>query len=45
MRFLFGVRPFLGHLYPMVPLGRELVSRGHEVIVASAASGATRHDE
>lgn len=38
MRFLFGVRPFLGHLYPMVPLGRELVSRGHEVIVASAAS-------
>jgi UDP:flavonoid glycosyltransferase YjiC (YdhE family) len=37
MRFLFGVRPFLGHLYPMVPLGRELIFRGHDVIVGSAS--------
>lgn len=37
MRFLFATRPYIGHLYPMVPLGRELVSRGHDVIVASSA--------
>lgn len=36
MHFLFGTRPYLGHLYPMVPLGRELMLRGHDVAVATA---------
>jgi UDP:flavonoid glycosyltransferase YjiC (YdhE family)/SAM-dependent methyltransferase len=36
MRFLFATRPFLGHLYPMVPLGLELAGRGHDVVVASS---------
>jgi UDP:flavonoid glycosyltransferase YjiC (YdhE family) len=37
MRFLFCTRPFLGHFYPMVPLARELVRHGHQVVVASSA--------
>ena len=37
MRFLFCTRPYLGHLYPMVPLARELLRHGHRVVVASSA--------
>ncbi len=35
MRVLFACRPFLGHLYPMVPLARALIRDGHEVVFAS----------
>ena len=37
MRFLFCTRPYLGHFYPMVPLARESVRHGHQVVVASSA--------
>jgi MGT family glycosyltransferase len=30
-RFLFVVPPFAGHVNPTIPLGRELVRRGHHV--------------
>lgn len=38
MRVLVGTRPFIGHLYPMMPFVRALARDGHEVTVASAAS-------
>src|SRR5581483_976353 len=37
MRFLFGTRPYLGHFFPMVPLARELLLRGHRTLVASSS--------
>ena len=33
MRFLFSVQPAASHLQPLVPVGRELLDRGHEVAV------------
>lgn len=35
MRVVYSTRPFLGHLHPFVPLGRDLLARGHDVAVAS----------
>ena len=31
-RFLFGSNPFSGHVRPGLPIARELVARGHEVV-------------
>ena len=36
MRFLMTTHPGLGHLHPMVPIARALVSAGHEVAFACA---------
>lgn len=35
MRVLFVTRPFLGHLYPMIPLAQALQRDGHSVAIAS----------
>ena len=35
MKIVYSTRPYLGHLYPFVPLGRDLYARGNEVAVAS----------
>jgi UDP:flavonoid glycosyltransferase YjiC (YdhE family) len=37
MRVLFTCRPFIGHLYPMLPLARALLLDGHEVRFATTA--------
>lgn len=31
-RFLFGFNPAFGHVRPGLPIARELVARGHEVV-------------
>ncbi len=36
MRFLFCLRPFHGHLQPLVPTARALATGGHEVVFATA---------
>jgi UDP:flavonoid glycosyltransferase YjiC (YdhE family) len=36
VRFVFSVRPYLGHLHPMLPLAASLVRRGHEVCFVTA---------
>lgn len=36
MRVLFTTQPAYGHFFPLVPLARELVASGHEVLVATA---------
>jgi UDP:flavonoid glycosyltransferase YjiC (YdhE family) len=33
VRFLFSVQPAASHLQPLVPVGRELLNRGHEVAI------------
>jgi UDP:flavonoid glycosyltransferase YjiC (YdhE family) len=33
-RFLIGTIPVVGHVSPAVPIARELVKRGHEVLIA-----------
>lgn len=38
MRFLLTCHPGMGHLQPMVPLGRALMDAGHDVAVATASS-------
>ena len=38
MRVLVTSTPGTGHLHPLVPLARELVAEGHEVVWATAAS-------
>jgi UDP:flavonoid glycosyltransferase YjiC (YdhE family) len=38
MRVLVTSTPGTGHLHPLVPLARELVAAGHEVVWATAAS-------
>lgn len=40
-RILLVSAPLPGHVLPLVPLGRELLAAGHEVLVATAADGAT----
>ena len=35
MRALFVIRPFYGHLHPVVPLARALCAAGHEVVFAT----------
>ena len=39
MRALFTSPPGLGHIYPMVPLARAMVARGHDVLWATPADG------
>lgn len=34
-RVLFSVRPFRGHVHPLIPLARAFVRRGHQVVVAT----------
>ncbi|MGO9560473.1 MAG: glycosyltransferase [Acidimicrobiales bacterium] len=36
LRVLLSVRPYLGHLHPMIPLARALFRRGHGVAVATS---------
>jgi UDP:flavonoid glycosyltransferase YjiC (YdhE family) len=36
LNVLFSVRPFRGHLHPLIPLARAFRSAGHEVAVAAA---------
>jgi UDP:flavonoid glycosyltransferase YjiC (YdhE family) len=38
MRVLISIRPYYGHLHPSVTLAASLVSRGHRVLFATAAS-------
>jgi UDP:flavonoid glycosyltransferase YjiC (YdhE family) len=38
---LFSVRPFRGHLHPLIPLARAFRRRGHQVAVATAEDMAT----
>ena len=38
MRVLLSTLPGLGHLHPMIPLGRALADAGHEVKVAASPS-------
>lgn len=38
MRFLFSIQPAASHLQPLVPVGRELQRRGHEVAVVCSRS-------
>jgi UDP:flavonoid glycosyltransferase YjiC (YdhE family) len=38
MRALFTVQPAIGHLHPLVPVGRALQDAGHEVAFCSSAS-------
>ena len=40
MRILLVASPLVGHVLPLVPLGRALVDAGHEVVLASAGDGA-----
>jgi UDP:flavonoid glycosyltransferase YjiC (YdhE family) len=35
LRVLFSVRPFRGHLHPLIPLAREFQRAGHHVAVAT----------
>jgi UDP:flavonoid glycosyltransferase YjiC (YdhE family) len=42
MRILFTSNPGFGHVHPMVPLGRALVDRGHEVRWAVAQDACPR---
>lgn len=51
VRVLIVSAPMLGHVFPLVPLGRALAEAGHEVLVATAAealrvreSGLAVHD-
>jgi UDP:flavonoid glycosyltransferase YjiC (YdhE family) len=39
MRVLLVSAPLIGHVFPLVPLGRALVAAGHEVCVATGADG------
>jgi UDP:flavonoid glycosyltransferase YjiC (YdhE family) len=41
MRVLFTSPPWLGHIHPMVPLARAMVARGHDVLWATPAEGAS----
>jgi UDP:flavonoid glycosyltransferase YjiC (YdhE family) len=36
LRVLFSVRPFRGHLHPLIPLARAFARAGHRVAVATA---------
>src|SRR6516165_10521807 len=36
LNVLFSVRPFRGHLHPLIPLARAFRRAGHQVAVASA---------
>lgn len=38
MRFLFSIQPAASHFQPLVPVGKELLSRGHEVAVVCSRS-------
>src|SRR5262245_60722799 len=40
-RVLLVSAPLAGHVLPLVPLGRELVAAGHDVLVATAGDGLT----
>ncbi|MEV0542460.1 glycosyltransferase [Nocardia salmonicida] len=40
MRVLFVAMPLIGHLFPMMPLARQLRERGHEVMVATGGDAA-----
>ena len=51
VRVLIVSAPMLGHVFPLVPLGRALAEAGHDVLVATAAealrvreSGLAVHD-
>jgi UDP:flavonoid glycosyltransferase YjiC (YdhE family) len=51
MRVLVVSAPLLGHVFPLVPLGRALAEQGHEVLIATAGdalkvreSGLAVHD-
>lgn len=39
MRVLLVSAPLIGHIFPLVPLGRALVAAGHEVCVATGGDG------
>jgi UDP:flavonoid glycosyltransferase YjiC (YdhE family) len=41
LNVLFSVRPFRGHLHPLIPLARAFRLRGHQVAVATAEDMAT----
>jgi UDP:flavonoid glycosyltransferase YjiC (YdhE family) len=41
LNVLFSVRPFRGHLHPLIPLARAFRRAGHQVAVASAEDVAT----
>ena len=41
MRVLFVASPFVGHVLPLLPLARALQAAGHDVLMATAAEGAT----
>jgi UDP:flavonoid glycosyltransferase YjiC (YdhE family) len=36
LRVLFSVRPYRGHVHPLIPLARAFSRRGHQVAVASS---------
>lgn len=42
MRILVTSTPGIGHLHPLVPLARELVAAGHEVVWATAPSSCAK---
>ncbi|MFB9237823.1 nucleotide disphospho-sugar-binding domain-containing protein [Plantactinospora siamensis] len=44
MRVLLVSAPLLGHVLPLVPLGRALRAAGHEVLVGTAAAATTVRD-
>jgi UDP:flavonoid glycosyltransferase YjiC (YdhE family) len=41
LRVIFSVRPFRGHLHPLIPLARAFRHQGHRVAVATAEDMAT----
>lgn len=41
LRVIFSVRPFRGHLHPLIPLARAFRRQGHRVAVATAEDMAT----
>jgi hypothetical protein len=41
LRVIVSVRPFRGHLHPLIPLARALRHQGHRVAVATAEDMAT----
>src|ERR1700722_19247438 len=41
LNVLFSVRPFRGHLHPLIPLARAFRRAGHRVAVATAEDMAT----
>jgi MGT family glycosyltransferase len=38
-RFLFVASPIVGHIFPTIPVGRELMDRGHEVAWVGHTNG------